>query len=153
MYSIAILIAVAHAQDFAAKVAVSKAKLVASADEAFVKTWAEMSESSAIEEAGITAQQTRLFSRWAQAGANFGVCKSYAEASDVADWISAFDAIPVAAGPEAAAARSKFRQIGQKIYSDMSRSQLSDLGLTALEQEELCTVELEAARQVSGELK
>ena len=145
---LAAALAMAGQPTFAQQVAKAKQGIIDTADSAFVKTWSNIASADTADSIGISAQQGRRLHLWGQLGATLGMCRQHSKPSDMADWLTSFDSIPPSIGPDAEAIRSKFRELGMGIYDEMRPTYLGSLGLTFEEQKKLCSVELEAARQI-----
>lgn len=135
------------APTFSAKVESSIRSLEDAADKAFVKTWAEHSDT--VSAAGATATQVRLATRWIISAYSLGLCK--ANDRDLAAWYTKFDSLSFGKGSASPDLREILRQLGSESLDEGRQgSELDEL--TPTEKAGLCSVELEAVRRVLANL-
>lgn len=139
----------APAKTFADNVAEAKRAILLSADDAFTKTWEEQQADAA--RLGITASEARAMARWGMIGARIGTCYRYASPTDEANWRTKFDDLALQFGLAGSPRRESWQQTGVGVFNG-SKDTLGPLDLSDDQKHRLCTIDLQAARELLAEM-
>ena len=132
---------------YAAKVAEAKMGMIADADEVFMDTFSEPDVPG-----GMTASQARSFSRWVTVGSYMGACKQFMTAPMKADWLTKLDQLYTGLDEGGdAGMRAALRQRGLKMFDRGDEGVFGELKDT--QRKQLCSINLEASRQLLSELR
>lgn len=129
------------------KVAQAKRGMIEDADAVFIEAWTEPSSPG-----DLTMTQSRGLSRWVTVGTYLGACKEFVTPTMKADWLAKLDNLNTTldAGGEAGL-RAGYREGGLRTFARGDEGALDRL--TVAQRKSLCSVNLEAARQVLAEIQ